>query len=94
MACAATQKALNRLDKWTDSKLTRTSVKSYTWRGTTPGSSTCWGHTDGKQPVRNDLGSLNCKGCRHWNVFHREMVNAPCLSMFKRYLDKALNIML
>ena len=28
---------------------------------------------------------------QHWNRLPREVVNAPCLSMFKRHLDNALN---
>ncbi|KFV43229.1 hypothetical protein N341_08206, partial [Tyto alba] len=30
----------------------------------------------------------------HWNRIPREVVDAPCLSVFKRYLDSALNNML
>jgi len=31
---------------------------------------------------------------RHWKRLPREVVDAPCLSMFKRHLDHALNNML
>ncbi|KAK4806781.1 hypothetical protein QYF61_005577 [Mycteria americana] len=31
---------------------------------------------------------------KHWNRLPREVVNAPCLSVFKRHLDNALNNML
>ena len=31
---------------------------------------------------------------KHCNRFPRKVVNAPCLSVFKRYLDNALNSML
>ncbi|KAK4810806.1 hypothetical protein QYF61_008778 [Mycteria americana] len=30
---------------------------------------------------------------KHWNRLPREVVNAPCLSVFKRHLDNALNNM-
>ena len=28
---------------------------------------------------------------KHWNRLPREVVDAPCLSVFKRHLDNALN---
>ncbi|KAK4828438.1 hypothetical protein QYF61_026595 [Mycteria americana] len=31
---------------------------------------------------------------KHWNRLPREVVDAPCLSVFKRHLDNALNNML
>jgi len=31
---------------------------------------------------------------RPWNRLHREVVDAPCLSVFKRHLDNALSKML
>ena len=31
---------------------------------------------------------------KHWNSLPRELVNAPCLSMFKRYLENGLNNLL
>ena len=31
---------------------------------------------------------------RHWNRLPREVVNVPCLSVFKNHLDNALNNML
>ena len=31
---------------------------------------------------------------KHWNRLPREVVNAPCLSVFKRHLDNTLNNML
>ncbi|KAK4810891.1 LOW QUALITY PROTEIN: hypothetical protein QYF61_013299 [Mycteria americana] len=31
---------------------------------------------------------------KHWNRLPREVVDAPCLSVFKRHLDNALNTML
>ena len=34
------------------------------------------------------------KVVKHWNRLPREVVNAPCLSVFKRLLDNALNNML
>jgi len=31
---------------------------------------------------------------KHWNRLPREVVDAPCLSIFKRHLENALNYML
>ena len=31
---------------------------------------------------------------KHWNRLPREVVDAPCLSVFKRHLENALNNML
>jgi len=31
---------------------------------------------------------------KHWNRLPRELVDAPCLSVFKRHLDNGLNNML
>ncbi|KAK4819566.1 hypothetical protein QYF61_007077 [Mycteria americana] len=34
------------------------------------------------------------RATKHWNRLPREVVNVPCLSVFKRHLDNALNTML
>jgi len=34
------------------------------------------------------------RAIKHWNRFPREVADAPCLSVFKRHLDNALNNML
>jgi len=45
---------------------------------------------------RMDMGKLffTKRAVKHWNSLPREEVDAPCLSVFQRHLDNALNNML
>ena len=44
--------------------------------------------------VRLDIRKMSAvRVIKHWNRLPREVVDAPCLSVFKRHLDNALNNM-
>lgn len=58
--CAATQRHLDGLEKWTDRNLMKLRAKSWTRRGTTPGTCIHWGPPVGKKLGRKFEHQVEC----------------------------------
>ncbi|GAB0208170.1 mitochondrial enolase superfamily member 1 [Grus japonensis] len=84
-----------------------TALYSFLWRGSEQGGADLFSLGSSDRTCGN--GSKLCQGrfrldfrkhfftervAKPWNRLPREMVDAPCLSVFKRHLDNALNNML
>jgi len=59
----------------------------YSDRTSRSGSKLCQGRF--RPDIRNHL--FTERVVKHWNRFPRDMVDAPCLSVFKRHLDNAFH---